>query len=91
MIKPVQVFPQIVDSLVHFTERDALSQYITRIATFMKTWYKHHILRTSDDCVTHDMKYIMGDILHIVIQLRHPRRQRQLVLSVCYLTIYMMN
>ena len=58
--EPVQILQQIVDSLVHITERDRLSQYITPMANFLKTRNQHHVLRTGDDCVTHDMKYVLG-------------------------------
>ena len=58
--EPVQILQQVVDSLVHITERDTFAQYITATATFLKTRYQHHVLRTGDDCVTHDVKYVLG-------------------------------
>ena len=45
--EPVPILQKIVDSLVHITERDALVQYITATATFLKTRYQHHEIRIS--------------------------------------------
>ena len=58
--EPVELLQQIVNSLVHTTEKDLLTQYITAASTFLKSRYQKHVLKSNDDCVTHDLKFVLG-------------------------------
>ena len=58
--EPVELLQQVVNSLVHTTEKDILTQYITAASTFLKSRYQKHVLQSNDDCVTHDLKFVLG-------------------------------
>ena len=47
--EPVEMLQEIVETLVHTTDKDLLSQYIAATATFLKSRYQKHVLRTDDD------------------------------------------
>ena len=58
--EPVEILQQVVNSLVHTTEKELLTQYITAASTFLKSRYQKHVLKSNDDCVTHDLKFVLG-------------------------------
>ena len=58
--EPVELLQQVVNSLVHTTEKDLLTQYITAASTFLKSQYQKHVLKSNDDCVTPDLKFVLG-------------------------------
>ena len=57
--EPIEVLQQIIDSLVHSTEKEILSKYLTATATFLKTRYQQHVLTSDDGSVTHDLKFVL--------------------------------
>ena len=58
--EPIEVMQDIVESMVHISKRDKLTKYLAATATFLKYRYNHHAKQVSDDCCTHDPKYILG-------------------------------
>ena len=59
VVEPIEILQQIVDSLVHSTEKETLSRYLTASATFLKTWYQERALKCGNNCVTHDLIFVL--------------------------------
>jgi len=57
--EPIEILQQIIESLVHSTEKETLSRYLTATATFLKTRYQKYVLTCDDGCVTHDLKFVL--------------------------------
>ena len=58
--EPVEMLQEVVDTLVHTTDKELLSRYIAATATFLKSRYQKHVLITDDDSVTHDVNFVLG-------------------------------
>ena len=60
--EPVEMLQEVVETLVHTTDKDFQSRYIAATATFLKSQYQKHVLRTDDDSVTHDVNFVLGSL-----------------------------
>ena len=58
-----------VNLLVHTTEKDLLSQCIAVAATILKSWHPKRVLKINDNCVTHDLRFVLG--MHSNIRYYH--------------------
>lgn len=58
--EPITVLQDIVDSLVHSSKKEMMKEYLTATASFLKYRYSQHVTVTTDDCVSHDLKYVLG-------------------------------
>ena len=63
--EPVEILQKVVHTLVNTIEKEILSRYIAVTATFLKTQYQKHVLRTNDDSVTQTLG--LGEFLHMII------------------------
>ena len=58
--EPIEILQDIVDSMIHTSKREKMTKYLTATATFLKYRFNYHVQKMSDDCSTHDLKYILG-------------------------------
>ena len=57
--EPVEMLQKVVETLVHTTDKDLLSQIIAATAIFLKSRYQKHVLRTGNDSFTHDVNFVL--------------------------------
>ena len=58
--EPIEVLQEIINTLVHPSQKETLSEYLSAMSTFLKYRYNLHVLETSDDCSSHDLRYALG-------------------------------
>ena len=51
----------IVDtSLVHEFLKEQMTEYLSAVAFFLKYGYSKYVTKTTDNCIVHDLNYILG-------------------------------
>ena len=58
--EPITVLQDIVDSLVHPSKKELMTEYLTAATLFLKYKYSQHATMTTDDCVSHDLICVSG-------------------------------
>ena len=58
--EPITVLQDINDSLVHPPKKEMMNEYLTATELFLKYRYSQHVTVTTDNWVTHNLKYILG-------------------------------
>ena len=58
--EPIEILQQIIEELVHTTEQEKFTTYLTATSTFLKYRYNNHVVESGDECVSHGLPYILG-------------------------------
>ena len=51
------------DMITDTSENDVLSDYLISLSTFLKYGYKRHTIKVNDDCTTHGLSFILGNLM----------------------------
>ena len=74
MTEPIEILQQIIDLLVHLSEKELLSQYLTTSATFFKTQYKEHVLPLTTIVLHMIWHLYLEDSQNLITQSKHIKR-----------------
>ena len=88
--KPFSIMQDIVDSVVHESIKEQMTEYLTAITSFLKYRYSKYATKITDICVTHDLKYVLCRDLDFdktvgtVMKYYILCTQRRFLFCVCY-------
>ena len=60
--EPIELLQEIVEKFVPIPSQDIYRDYLTSVSTFLKNTYQKHAVISEDNCVAHDLKYILGRV-----------------------------
>ena len=60
--EPIELLQEVVEMFVPIPSQDIYRDYLTSVSNFLKNTYQKHAVKCNDDCVTHDLNYILGRV-----------------------------